>query len=81
VAVELLILACMIGLSAAKSDLALTLVLVLFAPGATQWILVIPVAIYLNRRGKSLTLRGLLITAGVVALITGTCYGFLFYGG
>ena len=49
-----------------------------FIPGAVIWLVVIPLAIVLGRRGYARTVRGLLVTSGVIALLNATCCGLLF---
>ncbi|MBZ0112502.1 MAG: hypothetical protein K8J08_08585 [Thermoanaerobaculia bacterium] len=48
-----------------------------FFPGAIQWLMVIPLAVYWYRRGQRQSMKGLLIFAGVVSLLNAACFGFL----
>ncbi|MCB1037180.1 MAG: hypothetical protein KDD47_25350 [Acidobacteria bacterium] len=54
------------------------LIVAFFVPGATEWLVVVPLAIFLGRRGLEQTARGLLVTAGVIALLNATCCGVVF---
>jgi len=54
----------------------LTLIVVLNI-GFAQWIYVIPAAIWLWRRRKRETLKALLISAGVMLLLTCACWGVM----
>lgn len=53
--------------------------LAVFFPGVIQWFAVIPLAIVYRRQGRSATVKGLLLTAGVVTLLNATCCGILLY--
>ena len=46
--------------------------------GAVQFLWVIPVALVLRKRGKTRTALGMWITAGVLFLLNGACFGLLF---
>jgi len=50
--------------------------MVLF-PGATLWLVVIPLSIRWHRQGRRATLHGLLITTGIVTLLNATCTAVL----
>ena len=45
--------------------------------GASQWLFVIPAGIWLHRRGRHDTALGLWISAGVVMLVNGACFGLI----
>ena len=47
----------------------------LFTPGFTQWIVVIPLVLWLRRRGRTETAKGLLIIAGSACIINTACCG------
>jgi hypothetical protein len=49
--------------------------------GATQFIFVVPVALWLRKRGKRRTVLGMWITSGVLFLLNSACFGLLFVGG
>jgi hypothetical protein len=45
--------------------------------GLTQWVIVIPLAISWSRQGRSQSVAGLLIIAGLATLPLTTCFGLL----
>lgn len=45
--------------------------------GVSQWLFVIPLGIWLHARGRHDTALGLWISAGVVMLVNGACFGVL----
>lgn len=45
-------------------------------PGAVQWLMVVPLAVYWYRRGQRQSMKGLLIFAGLVCLLNAACFGF-----
>ena len=47
--------------------------------GAVQFLWIVPAALILRRRGKTRTVLGLWITAGVLFLLNSACYGILYF--
>jgi hypothetical protein len=55
--------------------LQIALPAMLFLPGATQLLWVVPLSIWAGVTGRASTLRGILITAGLVFLLNAACWG------
>ncbi len=52
----------------------------LMAPGLTQLLVVLPLLFWSMRQGKKRTVWGLAVTAGVVFLLNGACWGVVLVG-
>ncbi|HEX4811086.1 MAG TPA: hypothetical protein VH325_19255 [Bryobacteraceae bacterium] len=66
------------GLDGALTQSAFVLPVVL-GIGLTQWIALLPLALWIRKRGEAKTVQGILITGGIVFLLNATCWG-LFAG-
>ena len=49
--------------------------ILLALPGLTQLVWILPLTFFLLRSGKKRTVWGLLVTAGIVFLLNGACWG------